>query len=147
MRAGTRIGAVVVATAALLVAGSGAALAHECYNASASAQGELAKGTHSAAWFYATTTDLAYFVSEPAVPTQQQVDCFVAALAEAGVPDAFAIGEKVAGPNGVIGEGTPSFGSLGHASDGQGIDHFFDAWGEAIMAGAITCGLPVSPPV
>jgi hypothetical protein len=110
------------------------AFAHECYNASASAQGNLSKAEHSQAWLFIgdireliATGDsgelhLADFgVPAPLNACQQQA--FLTAWAETGLPLVFATGGKQAvGQGGVIAENNPNMDTkLG--GNGQGIDH------------------------
>ena len=54
MRAWTKAASVAVVTGAMLAAGPGAALAHECFVANRSAQGNAAVSANSAAWFTIT---------------------------------------------------------------------------------------------
>lgn len=120
-----RIAAVLVATTALLALPA-SAFAHECFNASRSAQGN-AGASHSGNWaFTASLTDLVYFgMSEGALPPlsdAQVAEVVEIASNDYGVPTSFTI---FTGTH-TLAEGTPAMEVLGHAADGKGIDHAFD---------------------
>lgn len=126
-----RAGVLAIALVALT---AGATFAHECYNASRSAQGN-AGATHSANWWTASVADLyaeIHLFGIPGVetaltPAQQEV-AFEAAL-EMGVPAEVTIfvGRHTIGANG------RAFSEGGKATDGRGIDHFFAAHGESVI--------------
>jgi len=123
---------VVVATGALLMAGPGAALAHECFVANRSAQGNAAVSANSAAW----TTITPEFLFSVIIPLQG--DAFTCAVtawnANPDLPPYVVVGGKQAvGQGGVIAENNPNFAS-GKASDGRGIDHAEEAYGPVIGA-------------
>jgi hypothetical protein len=132
MRTWTRAGAVVVATGALLMAGPGAALAHECFVANRSAQGNAAVSAHSAAW---TTLTPEFLFSVIIGLDGEAFTCAVAAWnANPDLPPYIVVGDKQAvGQDGVIAENNPNF-ATGKASDGQGIDHGEEAFNAAIGA-------------
>lgn len=108
------------------------AFAHDCYNASVSAQGALSKAEHSQTWVLAVdvreliaTGGSGFFPagSFPVLDACQQ-QAFLASWATTGMPLVFttANGQAV-GQEGVIAENNPNMsGSLG--GNGQGIDHF-----------------------
>jgi hypothetical protein len=125
----------LAATAALLIATAGAASAHECFVASRSDQGNAAVGEHSAAW---QVVSLEFIVTEFLGQTQEVADCVVAAAPDAGIPTSFVFGGKQAvGSEGVIMENNPN-GDL--TSDGRGIDHAEDAYGDAVVGLVFACG-------
>lgn len=133
----------LVAGAALagsLVIGSGAgAWAHECYNASRSDRGNAMAGSHSQAWFTLVVNDAIQGDADQGRITQAQADCIKAAYAEAGGPASFTLMVKGAvGQDGVIAEHNPNKGLM---TDGKGIDHAFDAYGEAIFGSYAACGV------
>lgn len=121
--------ATLFALALLVVAGGGSALAHECFNASRSENGN-ANATHSSKWFTLSLEMLAADVGLDEAQTEQFVE---AAIAE-GIPESFTIFVG----NHTIGEGTPAFTTLGHQSDDKGIDHFFTTYGDQLIG--ILCG-------
>ena len=125
---------VIPAAVTALVLGASAASAHECFNASRSQQGNEAAGTHSQAWIY---LDLAAELQGAGTPAQ--VDCLLAELGAAGVPMTLSLHVKGAtGQDGVIAAHNPN---EEHATDGRGIDHFFDAYGAAFGGAFETCGV------
>lgn len=120
--------------------------AHDCYNASTSAQGALAKAENSQAWTLAVdvreliaTGGSGFFPvgSFPVLDTCQQ-QAFLAAYAQTGFPLVFTTGIKQAqGQGGVIADNNPNMStSLG--GNGKGIDHF-EITGDAIF-GALATG-------
>jgi hypothetical protein len=117
---------------ALIVVGAGGAFAHECFVANRSAQGNAMAGTNSAAWeTVSLDTILTQFIGLP----QPIADCVEAAAPAAGVPSSFVFGAKQAvGQGGVIAESNPNMDAKGLASDGHGIDHAEDAYGDVIGA-------------
>ena len=116
----------------LLVAGPGSALAHECFVAKRSAQGNAAAGAHSAAWESVSLhTVLTEFIGLPA----ELAACVEEKAPAAGVPSSFVFGAKQAqGQFGVIAANNPNMESKGLASDGRGIDHAEAVYGEALGA-------------
>jgi hypothetical protein len=128
----TYAGATVGLTAALVLGSGAAAFAHECYNPSRSDQGDAAAGSNSQAWYTLVLVDL-----EAGLITQEQADCVVATYAETGAPWTFTVMVKGAvGQDGVIAEHNPN-GYL--ATDGKGIDHAFDAYGDEIFGSYAAC--------
>ena len=123
------------AVAVLLVAGPAAA--HECFNASRSAQGNASVGAHSAAWQEVSLdTILTQFIGVP----QPVADCVEAHAADFGLPTSFVFGDKqAAGQGGVIAENNPNMTAKGLSSNGTGIDHAEDAYGPAIGAAIGSC--------
>jgi hypothetical protein len=120
-----------VAAAVLALGGVGSAFAHECFNASRSDQGN-AGASSSKVWL---TVQIADFYSDPELGlTEQQAAQATQLALDAGVPSSVTI---FIGTH-TIAEGTPSMSLLGHASDGQGIDHFFDAYGAQLVGALCT---------
>jgi len=123
---------VVVATvggAALLFVSGGTAWAHECYNASRSAQGN-AGASNSQAWFTVSVVDFAH--SGEAFPVEL-ADCFLSHWFAGGGPESFTIHVKGAtGTGGVVAENAPA----ARLGDGHGIDHIEEAFG-ALLASSI----------
>ncbi|HET7531048.1 MAG TPA: hypothetical protein VFJ98_08830 [Mycobacteriales bacterium] len=113
------------------------ALAHECFVASRSAQGDAAVAAHSGAWEQVSLdTVLTQFLGLPA----GLATCVEANAAQFGIPDSFVFGNKQAqGQGGVIAENNPNMvaGDLG--DNGTGIDHGEDAYGPAIGAAIGYC--------
>ncbi len=133
-----RASLLAVALALVLVT---SVFAHECYNASASAQGALSKAEHSQTWVLAAdvreiiSTGGSGFFPVGSFPVldacQQQV--FLGSYAQTGFPLVFTVGGKQAvGQGGVIAENNPNMATtLG--GNGKGIDHL-EATGDAILA-------------
>jgi hypothetical protein len=119
-----------VSAGAMLVAGAGSALAHECFVANRSAQGDAAVAAHSAAWQEVSLhTILVEFIGLP----EGLAACVEAKAPAAGVPSTFVFGGKQArGQDGVIAENNPNFATKGLGSDGRGIDHAEDVYGAVI---------------
>lgn len=126
------------ALTAMTMLGGGSAWAHECFNASRSAQGDAAVGAHSAAWDVVTlNTILTVFLGQ----SQDVATCVEALAPAAGIPDTFVFGGKQAkGQDWVIAENNPNFAAMGLASDGHGIDHAADVYGGAVFGLIIQCG-------
>lgn len=140
------IGRASLAAGLLTLALAGSALAHDCYNASASAQGALSKAENSQAWVLAAdvreiiaTGGSGFFPvgSFPVLDACQQ-QAFLAQWATTGLPLVFTTAAKQAvGQEGVIAENNPNMATtLG--GNGKGIDHF-DVTGGQIFA-AIAAG-------
>ncbi len=109
--------------------GVGSVAAHECYVVNRSAQGN-AGASHSQRWFTLTLEQLFSETEGFGLPdlSAGQVDWAVATAKAQGIPSSFTIRTDK-----VIGEGTPAFGRLGHSSDGKGVDHFIDSYGNALI--------------
>ena len=136
-RALTYAGAGVGLAAALVLGTGAAAYAHECYNPSRSDQGDAAAGANSEAWYTLVLVDLVQADVDAGLITQEQADCVVATYAQTGAPWTFTVLVKGAvGQDGVIAEHNPN-GFL--ATDGKGIDHAFDAYGEEIFGSYAAC--------
>lgn len=128
-----RWGRLTLATASaavILVAGSGSAWAHECFVANRSAQGNASAGSHSAAWEAVSLhTVLTEFIGLP----DDLAACVEGLAPAAGVPSSFVFGGKQAqGQGGVIAENNPNFTAKGLGSDGKGIDHAEDVYGDVL---------------
>ncbi len=117
------------------------AFAHECYNASTSAQGALTKAENSQTWVLAvdvreliSTGGSGFFPlgSFPILDACQK-QAFLASWAQSGFPLVFTTATRQAqGQGGVIAENNPNMDtSLG--GNGKGIDHF-GMTGDAIFA-------------
>lgn len=118
--------------------------AHECYNASASAQGALSKAEHSQTWVLAadvreiiSTGGSGFFPvgSFPVLDACQQ-EVFLASYAQTGFPLVFTIaGRQAVGQGGVIAENNPNMDTnLG--GNNKGIDHI-GITGDAILAAVV----------
>lgn len=123
--------------ATMVVAGGGVASAHECYVANRSDKGN-AGASHSANWYTLEVTELFasahYFVpgvDEPLTP--EQVATAVAMTSEAGIPTSFTLFERFTIPRSY----DELAGLQSKSADGKGIDHFFAAYGEQLMAIAV----------
>ena len=132
MRGSSRFGLTAAAVLVVLITGAGSALAHECFVANRSAQGNAAAGSHSAAWETVTLhTVLTEFIGLP----DDLAACVEEAAPEAGIPSSFVFGGKQAkGQQGVISLNNPNMELKGLASDGKGIDHASVVYGDAIGA-------------
>ena len=123
--------AALVATALELIVAT-SAVAHDCYNASASAQGALSKAENSQTWVLAAdvreiiaTGGSGFFPvgSFPVLDACQQ-QAFLASWATSGLPLVFTTaGKQAVGQEGVIAEHNPNMATtLG--GNNKGIDHF-----------------------
>ena len=126
-----RTAATLALTTALIAAGAGAASAHECYIANRSAQGN-AGASHSANWYTLQLEELYRtghnFLGGDAL-TEEQVQTALALTRERGVPLSFTVFERFTLPKSVEQlEGVSS-----KSADGKGVDHFFVAYGDAIV--------------
>ena len=103
--------------------------AHECFVVNRSAQGN-AGASHSGEWFTLTLDQLFSETENFGLPdlTASQVDWAVASALEAGVPASFTIRTDK-----TIGEHAAAFTKNGHATDGKGIDHFIDVYGNTLI--------------
>ncbi|HET7174018.1 MAG TPA: hypothetical protein VFI30_07065 [Nocardioidaceae bacterium] len=128
--------AALASGALILTAGAGA-WAHECFNASRSDQGNAMAGTHSAAW---ETVSLETVVTVFLGQGSGVWACVQPQAEAAGIPSSFVFGAKQAvGQGGVIAENNPNM-SAGLGSNGKGIDHAEDAYGEALVGLILQCG-------
>lgn len=133
MRHLVRAGGTVAATLAIITFGAGAASAHECFNASRSAQGNASVAAHSAAWQEVSLdTVLTQFIGLP----QGLADCVEANADSFGIPSSFVFGDKQSHNIGVIAENNPNTALF---ANGKGIDHGEDAFGPAIGAAIGFC--------
>jgi len=132
-----RVCVVAAGSAFALAAMAGPAAAHECFNASRSAKGNASVAAHSAAWVQVSLdTVLTEFIGVP----QPIADCVEAHAADFGLPTSFVFGGKQAvGQGGVIAENNPNMSAKGLSSNGKGIDHGEDVYGDAIGAAIGSC--------
>ena len=102
--------------------------AHECFVVNRSAQGN-AGASHSGEWFTLTLGQLFSETENFGLPdlTGSQVDWAVARRSRPA-PASFTIRTDK-----TIGEDAAAFTKNGHASDGKGIDHFIDVYGNTII--------------
>jgi hypothetical protein len=137
-----RIARASVLAVALTAVTAGAALAHECYVANRSSQGNQAAGTHSKSWIYVDLPGLAAFLSDPSDPealpplSESQLAYFVARAQELGVPSdigLFVGGRPKTGGFTIAGQAA-GFVANGKGSDGRGLEHFFEAHIENVVA-------------
>lgn len=115
----------------LVFAGSGVAAAHECYVPGRSDQGN-AGASHSANWYTLTVQELfssAHNFVGGAALTPAQVQIAVDMAADAGIPSSFTVFERFTLP--VAKEGAA--GQAGKSTDGKGIDHFFEGYGDQLL--------------
>jgi hypothetical protein len=136
VRRGVTVAGATMASVGLAAA---PALAHECFVANRSAQGNAAVGAHSAAWQQVSLdTVLTKFIGLP----QPLANCVEENAASFGIPDSFVFGAKQAqGQGGVIAENNPNMVAGELADNGTGIDHAEDAYGPAIGAAIGYCSL------
>ena len=135
-----RRASVVAGVLTLSLAGS--AFARDCYNASVSAKGALAKAEHSQVWVLAAdvreliaTGGSGFFPagSFPVLDSCQQA-AFLTSYAQSGFPLVFTTADGAAkGQGGTIAENNPNMTADGLAANGKGIDHFEDT-ADAIFA-------------
>ncbi|MGW4928792.1 hypothetical protein ACWEOH_06535 [Agromyces sp. NPDC004153] len=135
----TYAGATVGLAAALVLGSGAAAYAHECYNPSRSEQGNAKAGSNSQAWFTLVVADAIQGDVVNGFITQEEADCIIDAYADTGAPASFTLMVKGAvGQDGVIAGHNPN--SV-RATDGKGIDHAFEAYGEQIFGSYAACGV------
>ncbi len=120
------------ASIAALVLTAGAASAHECYNASRSDAGN-AGAAKSQAWL---TFDVAEFAGSGEEFPAEIADCFLDNWYAGGGPGSFTV--HVKGATGVGGLLAAPANPATH-SDGHGIDHIEDAYGELFGASVGAC--------
>ncbi|MDT0165211.1 hypothetical protein Q9R32_06565 [Actinotalea sp. AC32] len=118
-------------TGALMATGVGAASAHECFIANRSDQGD-AGASHSKNWYTLEVAELyssahLFLGTEPL--TEAQVAEAVELTSERGIPTSFTVFERFTIPR-----STAELEALSSKSaDGKGVDHFFVAYGDAII--------------
>ena len=126
-----RTAATLALSTALVAAGAGGASAHECFIANRSAQGN-AGASHSSNWYTLQVEELyrtghLFLGGDPL--TEAQVQTALAMTREQGVPLSFTVFERFTIPR--------SIGDLeevtSKSADGKGVDHFFVAYGDAIV--------------
>ena len=110
--------------------------AHECIVANRSDTGDE-HATNSSRWIKVTLEDLFSESEEHGLPdlTAAQVDYAVAASLDAGVPASFTFrsDKTIAGD-------AAGFAKNGHGTDGAGVDHFFESYGDTLI-GALFAAL------
>ena len=128
-----RVARATVLAVSLIAVTAGATFAHECYNASRSAQGN-AGANHSTNWSTESVAELFTIIHlfgipgvDTALSAEQAEVAFEAAL-EMGVPAEVTIFIRD-----LIGAHGRAFTEGGKAADGKGIDHFFVAHGQALV--------------
>jgi hypothetical protein len=125
-----RLGAAGALAASVILAGGGAAFAHECFNTSTSENGTAAKAEHSDNWAYVPTEEIIGEVLLEIEGTAEQQECFTSgALATMGEFIALGVG-PARGTDSVIALNSPNTG------DGRGIDHLFPV----LVGVALDCG-------
>jgi hypothetical protein len=105
------------------------AAAHECIVANRSDTGNE-HATASGRWITVTLVDIYETTEQFGLPdlTAAQVTYAVELAGSAGVPDSFTFrGDKLIGGNG------NGWETGGHATDGKGIDHFFETYGDRLV--------------
>lgn len=104
--------------------------AHECIHANRSDTGNQ-HATASGRWITVTLTMIYEETEFFGLPdlTAAQVSYAVAAAEAAGVPESFTFRSDK-----LIGENAAGWEKGGHATDGKGIDHFFDIYGDQLIA-------------
>lgn len=114
-------------SAGLVLAGAGAASAHECFIPERSAQGN-ASSTHSQNWVTLHVAELYGFAHElvgGAALTPAQIEEAVAMTAAEGIPTSLSTFTRDTLPKGKAPES--------HSSDGKGIDHYFHAYEDDLI--------------
>ncbi len=135
-----RLFTVLPAAATALLIAAGPAMAHECYIASRSWQGNLMAGTRSQAWFLVDLNQEFAAEVQAGQLTVDQASCLITQLTANSVPLQFTILVKGAnGSGGVLANNNPNTWLM---SNGTGVDHFFDVYGQAIGTSFETCGVP-----
>lgn len=113
----------------LLVLTASSAFAFECIVVNRSASGNL-HATNSGKWMTVTLEQVYAETENFGLPdlTDAQV-AYATALAESwGVPSSFTFRSDK-----VLLENAPGWQKNGHSTDGKGIDHFVDVYGQAIV--------------
>ena len=128
-----RIASASLLSLLILAVGASSAFAHECFNASRSAQGDTG-AQHSENWFN-LTTEFVFTVILPGdtgiTLTDEQLAWALDQADAAGIPSGFVIRiDKTLGFN-AKGDLAPGFAKNG--ADGRGIDHAVDAYGDQLF--------------
>jgi hypothetical protein len=133
MRVVVRSIALALAIGAVPMAG---VAAHECIVVNRSATGNL-HATASGVWMTVTLTEIYESTEQFGFPdlTGAQVAFAVDLARSLGVPDSFTFRSDK-----LIGENASGWEKGGHATDGKGIDHFFDVYGDRLI-GALFAAL------
>ena len=117
----------------ILAVGASSAFAHECFNASRSAQGNTG-AQHSDNWFN-LTTELVFTAILPEETgitlTPEQLAWALDQAEAAGIPSGFVI--RVDKTIGVTKGGKTAPGFEKNGADGHGIDHAVDAYGDQLF--------------
>jgi hypothetical protein len=132
----SRLGQSIAVAAALGLATATTAAAHECFNASRSAQGNLKAGAHSQTWFTLVVADIIDEEVEEGLYDAETGECILDAYEEAGGRASFTI-KFVGGKDGLLAGGVTNNEII---TNGKGIDHLFPAYGEAILGAYAECG-------
>ncbi|MEO6021197.1 MAG: hypothetical protein ABIP45_13205 [Knoellia sp.] len=133
----SRLVKAVALTAALGMATATTASAHECYIASRSDQGNMQAGMNSKAWFPLVIADAIGWDVADGLYTAEQGQCILREYTNAGGPASFVI-KVIGGKDGVLAGGVTNEYLL---ANGTGVDHIFDAYGEAILGAFSICGV------
>jgi hypothetical protein len=140
-----RSGMALGVSALLIGVGATPALAHECFVANRSTQGDLKAGTNSQAW---ETVSLKTVVSVFLGQTAEVAQCVDGEADSLGIPHSFVFGIKqAAGQDGVIAEKNPNMQAKGLAGDGKGIDHAEAVYGDTVVTAIFQCGGGFDEPV
>jgi hypothetical protein len=109
--------------------------AHECVVVNRSDTGNQ-HASGSGRWMTVTLTEIYETSEQHGFPdlTTAQVAYAVALASASGVPDSFTFRSDTVIPHSEV------WTELGHATDGKGIDHFFDVYGERLI-GALFAAL------
>jgi hypothetical protein len=112
------------------------AAAHECIVVNRSDTGD-AHASNSSRWIEVTLGDIFSETENFGLPdlTAAQVDYAVAASLDAGVPASFTFRSDKT----IAGE-APGFEATGKDTDGKGVDHFFEVYGDTLI-GALFAAL------
>lgn len=132
-----RLGRSVVVALALVAIPFASVAAHECVIVNRSATGDAQAAANSKVWVQLTLHDLYSHTAEFGLPalTPAQVE-YAAALAESwGVPSSFVwrADKTIAGD-------AAGFLANGKGTDGRGVDHAFEVYGEQLI-GALFAAL------
>ena len=131
-----RIASVIVLALAVGVIPLASAAAHECVVVNRSATGNE-HATQSGRWITITLTDIYEETEDFGFPdlTAAQVEYATALAASLGVPESFTFRSDK-----TLLESASGWAKGDHATDGKGIDHFFDVYGERLI-GALFAAL------